>query len=214
MAEEASGLDHFALAKEKISNNAYQKPAKAVVKEEGESEDQEETKDTEDQRNYYQRKAVNGDGNSKAVKIVEGNGGAFSQNDLEEFKNEGKEDDDDDDEEDEQANQKPVEESSEDEDDAQEEEEAKIISSIEGGEQVFGGKEEFMKTIQCNKPMLVRKMERAVKKSQRTQELISEIRSNVYIKSLGDEIFVAVINLLRSKLEVKYYEEEGYLLYV
>jgi len=51
------------------------------------------------------------------------------------------------------------------------------------------------------KEVLVKKLEKSLKKKQKIQNLIEEIKSNKFIKALGDKAFQEIINFFKLKLE-------------
>jgi len=58
------------------------------------------------------------------------------------------------------------------------------------------------KELEVDKSVLVKKLEKGLKKKQKIQYLIEDIKSNKYIKALGDKVFGEIINFFKLKLEV------------
>jgi len=61
--------------------------------------------------------------------------------------------------------------------------------------------EEGVEQKDLQKEVLVKKLEKSLKKKQKIQNMIEEIKSNKYIKALGDKAFQEIINFFKIKLE-------------
>jgi len=58
------------------------------------------------------------------------------------------------------------------------------------------------KELEVDRSVLIKKLEKGLKKKKKIQHLIEDIKSNKYIKALGDKVFEDIINFFKIKLEV------------
>jgi len=79
------------------------------------------------------------------------------------------------------------------------EEEEEENDEIENNDDVGLGMPQMM-----NQEVLTKKLEKCIKKREKTLDLIKKITSNSYIKAIGDHMFAEIVNFFKLKLEVSF----------